>query len=243
MATDEHPVNHTPTTIQCDSCAKKFEVKEPRLRRRGDIRRAPGKKPGPRWTLLSGGVYAPDKLACSDLCIEMLRREHTTDEMKGLGIHLGDYVAFVWPATGVLPHQLLAGWPRKNVRKTIYSPRVYVSGPLRGGGESIGPNVNRAILAGISLARAGYVPFIPHLYAFAQCISPEPEDFWMNLNRAWLSTCGAIIRLEGRSVGSDMEQVWAKELGIPWWPSLEEFLSDMPEAVEPSPPPDPELVP
>jgi hypothetical protein len=221
--------------VTCDGCGKRFEGTledkedwDPRVKPKGD-----------RWTQLSGGRFTRNYLACSAECEVKVAEEKTPPEMKKEGHALGDYVAFFWPAMGRVPREI----ERHARAPRINNPRVYIAGPLRGMGESIGPNVHQAVKVGMELAYNGYVPFIPHLFALAQCIVPAPEDAWMALNREWLSICGAVVRLEGPSVGSDREVFWAEEFGIPVWVGVEAFLKDGPVPLIARAPRDPEIRP
>jgi hypothetical protein len=112
--------------------------------------------------------------------------------------------------------------------KQISSRYVYLAGPLLGAGEPSSHNINSAIRDGMRLAEAGYTPFIPHLFHFADLVCPHELDFWYRLDRDWLKKCGAMVRRKGVSAGSDLEEVWARELRIPVWHGVEAFLSDMP---------------
>lgn len=96
--------------------------------------------------------------------------------------------------------------------------RVYVAGPYSQGDNF--RNVRTAILAGEELAAYGLVPFIPHLFAFWDYLSPHPYDFWMKLDAHWLRACDAILRLPGESVGADTECIEARALNIPVFDSI-----------------------
>jgi hypothetical protein len=104
------------------------------------------------------------------------------------------------------------------------SLRVYVAGPYTDGDQAM--NVRRVVLAADALVAAGHVPFVPHLYHFWHLISPKPYEVWMRLDAEWLTTCDAMIRLPGKSSGSDREVELAGLHGLPVYESVEEFLRE-----------------
>jgi hypothetical protein len=44
---------------------------------------------------------------------------------------------------------------------------------------------------------------------------PLDYDDWMEYGKGWLALCELAIRIPGESVGSDIEEGWARELNIP----------------------------
>jgi len=102
--------------------------------------------------------------------------------------------------------------------------RVYIAGPLESGPDPAA-NVRRALDAATALLDAGLVPYVPHLTWFWNESHPRPRETWLALDREWLSTCDAVLRLPGESPGSELEELWARELGLPVFPSLGELLT------------------
>lgn len=100
--------------------------------------------------------------------------------------------------------------------------RVYVSGPYAKGDAA--ENVRRAVLAADELLRAGHVPFCPHLSHFWHLLCPKPREAWLEYDLEWLRACDAVVRLPGESEGADAEVEAARELGIPVYGSVREFL-------------------
>lgn len=92
--------------------------------------------------------------------------------------------------------------------------RVYVAGPLYGSGV-VSHNVFRAICAAEEIYAAGMVPFVPHLYHLWDMTCPQSTDYWLQLDKAWLPTCHAMLRLHGDSPGASKEESWCYEYGIP----------------------------
>jgi hypothetical protein len=100
--------------------------------------------------------------------------------------------------------------------------RVYVAGPYTKG--DVGANVRAAMAAGSALIRAGYAPFIPHLFHFLHIAEPQPYDVWMELDAEWIRMCHALVRLPGESSGADAEVAEARRLGVLVFDSVEALL-------------------
>lgn len=100
--------------------------------------------------------------------------------------------------------------------------RVYVAGPYTKG--DVAMNVRVAIEAGDRLAKAGYVPFIPHLTHFWHLLYPHEWKFWCEQDLHWLEICDCVLRLPGESVGAALEVYRACELGIPVYLSIEALM-------------------
>lgn len=193
----------------------------------------------PDWHMLSAGRFGRDVLVCGKRRCQMVARETLTppemiaDNPKW---RIGDYVSSFIPGHDT-PAAILrqGGWPPpesvKGKRK-IRNPYVYLAGPLLGAGEPASQNIAAAIHDAQRIADAGYVPFIPHLYFFADMVAPRPLDHWYRLDRAWLEKCGALVRRPGSSAGADLEEGWAEDLRIPVWHGVDAFLSEMPEPRE-----------
>jgi len=100
--------------------------------------------------------------------------------------------------------------------------KVYIAGPYTEG--DVAENIRQAIITGEAIAEAGHTPFIPHLYHFWHLLIPHGREFWMRQDKEWLEVCGAMIRINGNSVGADAEEVQAEGLGVPIYYSVQEFL-------------------
>ncbi len=94
---------------------------------------------------------------------------------------------------------------------------IYIAGPLYGSGHQ-DDNV-RAVLevAGI-VQDKGHIPFVPHLYYFWNLLYRRPRQMWLDLDKEWLRKCDAMLRIEGESPGSTLEEEWCTEFQIPWEP-------------------------
>lgn len=99
--------------------------------------------------------------------------------------------------------------------------RIFISGPLTKGDLLM--NVHVAIKAADDLLRAGYMPFLPHLFAYWEVVSPKPYETWMALDAAYLEVCDVVLRLGGESPGSDREVAMAQRLGMPVIFGLDDF--------------------
>src|SRR6266704_1380889 len=108
--------------------------------------------------------------------------------------------------------------------------KVYIAGPLTGDPVTMEKNVQAAMRAGCELMMLGYQAFVPHssyfMVEFAKKFHlyvPTWED-WITLDLAMLNTFDALIRLPGLSNGADLEVARAKELKIPVFYSIKDFL-------------------
>lgn len=106
-------------------------------------------------------------------------------------------------------------------RKTVYLAAAYTKG-------DVALNVRAALLAADRIWRAGHVVIVPHLCHFWHLVIPHPYEDWIRLAGAWLELCDVVVRLPGDSDGADGEDLRARELGIPVYYSVDEFLADHP---------------
>jgi Domain of unknown function (DUF4406) len=110
--------------------------------------------------------------------------------------------------------------------------RVFVSGPMTGSGNPYA-NIYRGLDAAMALLDRGYAPYIPRLTAFLEAAQgPRPTDVWLDLDRAFLLTCDALVRLSGASPGADQEVIWARKAGIEVFYSLDSLCAGVPPTQE-----------
>jgi len=98
---------------------------------------------------------------------------------------------------------------------------IYIAAPYSQGDPII--NIRNAVMAADKLLELGYLPFIPHLTGFWHLLSPKPYKTWMAIDREMLRRCDAVLRLDGLSPGADKEVVFAEELGLNVYYSIEEL--------------------
>jgi nucleoside 2-deoxyribosyltransferase len=94
---------------------------------------------------------------------------------------------------------------------------VYVAGPFRGENHwEIAQNIRRAELVGMRLAKAGFMPLIPHANT-ANFHGTLDDQFWLEGTMELMSRCDAVYFDVGweLSEGCKAEMAYAKELGIP----------------------------
>lgn len=102
---------------------------------------------------------------------------------------------------------------------------IYVAGPMSSSGSYI-ENIRLGIAAGEGIIRNGGIPFVPHLSALWQLVSPHSEyDFWLPMDLGWVEKCDAVLRLPGESRGADREVEHAKEIGIPVFHRLVDVIA------------------
>lgn len=103
--------------------------------------------------------------------------------------------------------------------------RVYVAGPMLGSGNPY-VNIYKACEVGMRLLDAGLAPHIPHLNAqLEMSFGERPVSVWLDLDKAFLLACDALLRLEGKSPGADKEVAWAHEAHIPVFYSLDTLFA------------------
>ncbi len=90
--------------------------------------------------------------------------------------------------------------------------RIYIAAPFTG---DVDANCARAIDAAEEVLRAGFLPFVPHLYRAWDARHAGPYEQWMALCFAEIDRCDALLRLPGASAGADREVVYAIERRLP----------------------------
>ena len=108
---------------------------------------------------------------------------------------------------------------------------VYCAGPYTLG--DVGANMNRHLDMYNVLLDCGYYPLMPCLNHFLHMYKPRDYEVWLDLDFVLLERANCMIRLEGESPGSDREEAYAKELGIPVYHSLGELRAKEPVKREP----------
>jgi hypothetical protein len=92
-------------------------------------------------------------------------------------------------------------------------PVIFVAGPYTGG-DGPEANVRAAIDIGQIVAKAGGVPFIPHLYHAWDAVHPADYEVWMDRCFTMVGKCNGLIRFGGESPGADRELRLAEMLGL-----------------------------
>jgi hypothetical protein len=91
---------------------------------------------------------------------------------------------------------------------------IYIAGPYSHGFFNVLNAIDRADKIQVEIPDV--VVFLPHLYHFWASYYPHhDEEFWLDIDLAWLSRCDCIYRMPGDSDGADMEVAKANELGLP----------------------------
>ena len=108
---------------------------------------------------------------------------------------------------------------------------VYVSGPITDHPQGPWMGVRDACDVGKILLDAGYAPHIPHLSHFWDDARPDHDlkyEQFLDIDLAVVPRCDALIRLPGKSAGSDREVQAATSAGIPVFFDLTELLDQLP---------------
>jgi hypothetical protein len=95
---------------------------------------------------------------------------------------------------------------------------IYVAGPLSKGNVAL--NIREALQTADLLWQLGFVPIVPHLTHFWNCMIPHEDtryadSFWMMYDFAVLAHCDALFRIPGESIGADMEEQFCNDANIP----------------------------
>lgn len=92
---------------------------------------------------------------------------------------------------------------------------IYVAGPLYSSGEPVS-NARNAVFYAAAVESLGHFAFVPHAHCVVQqlCL-PKTHEQGQAWDDFWLAKCDAVLRLPGKSSGSDHEVELAKALGIP----------------------------
>ncbi len=114
-------------------------------------------------------------------------------------------------------------WKTISMRDDVQGIKVYVAGPITLGNTAF--NIRQGLDAANKLLEAGCYPYVPHLSHFWDLVHPHRHEEWMALDKAWLNSCGALIRLPGSSKGADQEVVWAHRLYLPVYLSVDSFFA------------------
>lgn len=98
---------------------------------------------------------------------------------------------------------------------------VYIAGPYTKPDPVA--NTHRALKFATSIRKQNVIPFVPHMTLLWQAVTPQPYDFWLKIGLDYLKRCDALYRLSGESEGSDKEEKFAHQHGIPVFHDLKDF--------------------
>lgn len=104
--------------------------------------------------------------------------------------------------------------------------RVYISGPISGGGI---PQLPKNLKAGITtwreLISLGFAPFCPHMNDIGYIVTePVSWDEALECDEEWVEASEVVLRLPGASKGGDREERFARDRGIPVVYSIDELI-------------------
>ena len=100
---------------------------------------------------------------------------------------------------------------------------IYIAGPLTSDGSIFTDNQRAAIDAAEALRRAGLVPIMTHLNSAWEIVYQHDQGWWLDYCKELIDTCDAVLRLPGKSEGSDIEVCYAEEKGVPVFYSIQEL--------------------
>ncbi|UOF78529.1 hypothetical protein [Caudoviricetes sp.] len=72
-------------------------------------------------------------------------------------------------------------------------------------------------------------PYVPHLTHFWDIVSHKETLDWLHLDKVWLASCDAMVRLPGESRGADIEEEFALRRGIPVFHSVADCVKFFPK--------------
>jgi uncharacterized protein DUF4406 len=107
--------------------------------------------------------------------------------------------------------------------------RIYIAGPMTNGNtldrESIMLNADRAAQVGAELLKQGFAPLMPQLAAGHACLMEGVHwAHWLEADFAWIRMSDAVLRLPGKSKGTDEEIEFATQIGVPVFTSLGDLV-------------------
>lgn len=93
-------------------------------------------------------------------------------------------------------------------------PVLYIAGPYTNPDPV--ENTNATVKFASKLWDSGLAyPMVPHLSMLWHAITPRPVEDWYEIDLAHMLRCDGVIRLPGKSSGSDNEVQFAIEHGLP----------------------------
>lgn len=107
--------------------------------------------------------------------------------------------------------------------------KVYIASPYTNGDKE--ENVRFQMKITNDLLNLGFYPFTPLYSHYQDLIYPRIFGDWLKLDFVWLKQCDCVIRffteydgVELNSLGADMEETLAREIGIPVFYSIDEMV-------------------
>lgn len=100
--------------------------------------------------------------------------------------------------------------------------KVYIASPYTNGNQA--ENVRQQMVCFEYLVHNGYCPFAPLLSHFQEILSPLPYRKWTELGLEWIRVCDCVLRLPGKSLGTDDECKFASSLKLPVFFSLTDLF-------------------
>lgn len=97
---------------------------------------------------------------------------------------------------------------------------IYIASPYTIG-DAV-PNVSRQIDAAEALAQRGHVPIAPLLSHYWHERYQHDWQFWLNLCKRIVPVCDAVLRLDGDSLGADVEVALAIDCKMPVFYSIDD---------------------
>jgi len=101
--------------------------------------------------------------------------------------------------------------------------KVYIASPYTLGDHLENVNVQMDMYS--ELMDLGFLAFAPLYSHYINERHPKSYDAWMEVDYEWIAVCDCVLRLPGESVGADLEDEYARKIGIPVFYSLEELIT------------------
>jgi hypothetical protein len=100
--------------------------------------------------------------------------------------------------------------------------KVYIASPYTKGDVAV--NVRTQLEMANKLMDLGFAPFAPLYSHFQHMAFPRPYEDWIKIDLEWVKVCDAVLRLPGESKGADGEVLYATDLNIPVFYTVEELI-------------------
>ncbi len=100
--------------------------------------------------------------------------------------------------------------------------KVYIASPYTKGDVAV--NVRTQLEMANKLMDLGFAPFAPLYSHFQHMAFPRPYEDLIKIDLEWVKVCDAVLRLPGESKGADGEVLYATDLNIPVFYTVEELI-------------------
>jgi len=99
------------------------------------------------------------------------------------------------------------------IGSVIDQPMIYLAGPFTYPDPMA--NTRKMTRVADAILRLHVTPIVPHLTLLWHLLRPRPQQFWLEYDLQLLARCKAVLRIPGKSEGTDVEVAQARQMKIP----------------------------